>query len=87
MHDISAFKQDYKALLWSKNKSEQKAPKYHKNVFVNTAHGAHGLASAVLGAELICDLLLKRQPCVRTSILNEIHPARFIIRKLKKGLN
>ena len=87
MHDISAFKQDYKALLWNKNKSEQKAPKYHKNVFVNTAHGAHGLASAVLGAELICDLLLKRQPCVRASILNEIHPARFIIRKLKKGLN
>lgn len=86
MHDINAYKQDYKALLWSKNKKEQKNPKYHKNIFVNSAHGAHGLASAVLGAELICDLLLHRQPCLRASILNEIHPARFTIRKLKKGL-
>ena len=86
LHDFNAYKRDYKALLWTKHKTNQAHPSYLKNTFINTAHGAHGLASAVLGAELICDLLAKRQPCVRASIMCALHPARFLIRKLKRGL-
>ena len=57
-----------------------------KNLFVNFAHGSRGLGTAILGANLITDLVLARPLCIERSLFFELHPARFLIRKLKKGL-
>jgi len=46
-----------------------------------------GLGTAILGANLIMDLVLARPLCIERSLFFELHPARFLIRKLKKGLN
>ncbi|RKV89606.1 MAG: tRNA 5-methylaminomethyl-2-thiouridine synthase, partial [Campylobacter sp.] len=35
---------------------------------------------------LIMDLVLARPLCIERSLFHELHPARFLIRKLKKGL-
>lgn len=87
MHDYKAFCADYKALLWQKNNTQNlPKPRYKKGIFVNTAHGAHGLSTAVLGAEIIADLLLGRPLCVTHSLFSQFHSARFLIRKLKKGI-
>ena len=87
MHDYQGFCEDYKALLWQKNKVQiLPPPRYKKGIFVNTAHGAHALSTAVLGSEIMLDLLLNRPLCISHSLFSEFHSARFLIRKLKKGL-
>ncbi|MGP1485102.1 MAG: bifunctional tRNA (5-methylaminomethyl-2-thiouridine)(34)-methyltransferase MnmD/FAD-dependent 5-carboxymethylaminomethyl-2-thiouridine(34) oxidoreductase MnmC [Campylobacter sp.] len=85
LYDEKSYKQTYKSLLWSKNKA-QVEPKYVPNVYVSTAHGSRGLGTAVLSAELICDLIFDRPLCVEKSVFDDMHLARFLIRRLKKGL-
>ncbi|WP_170018523.1 bifunctional tRNA (5-methylaminomethyl-2-thiouridine)(34)-methyltransferase MnmD/FAD-dependent 5-carboxymethylaminomethyl-2-thiouridine(34) oxidoreductase MnmC [Campylobacter sp. RM16190] len=85
LYDEEFYKDSYKALLWTKNKSENLSAKYIPNVYINTAHGSRGLCTAVLGAELICDLVFDRPLCIEKSLFDALHPARFLIRKLKKG--
>jgi len=86
LHDEEFYKQNYKWLFWSKNKDSNPKASYEKNLFVNFAHGSRGLGTAILGANLITDLVLARPLCIERSLFFELHPARFLIRKLKKGL-
>ena len=85
LYDEDFYKNTYKSLLWTKGKSNPH-PKYVPNVYVSTAHGSRGLCTAVLGAELICDLVFDRPLCIEKSLFGELHLARFLVRKLKKGL-
>lgn len=85
LYDEDFYKDIYKSLLWTKGKSNP-YPKYVPNVYVSTAHGSRGLCTAVLGAELICDLIFDRPLCIEKSLFDELHLARFLVRKLKKGL-
>ena len=85
LYDEDFYKDTYKSLLWTKSKSNTH-PKYVPNVYVSTAHGSRGLCTAVLGAELICDLVFDRPLCIEKSLFDELHLARFLVRKLKKGL-
>ena len=85
LYDEDFYKDTYKSLLWTKSKSNPH-PKYVPNVYVSGAHGSRGLCTAVLGAELICDLVFDRPLCIEKSLFDELHLARFLVRKLKKGL-
>ena len=85
LYDEDFYKDSYKSLLWTKGKPNPH-PKYVPNVYVSTAHGSRGLCTAVLGAEIICDLIFDRPLCIEKSLFDELHLARFLIRKLKKGL-
>ena len=85
LYDEDFYKDAYKSLLWTKGKSNPR-PKYVPNVYISTAHGSRGLCTAVLGAELICDLIFDRPLCIEKSLFDELHLARFLVRKLKKGL-
>ena len=85
LYDEDFYKDSYKSLLWTKGKPNPH-PKYVPNVYVSTAHGSRGLCTAVLGAELICDLIFDRPLCIEKSLFDELHLARFLVRKLKKGL-
>lgn len=80
------FAKKYKSLLWTKLHETQPEPVYYPNLLVNSAHGAHGLSTAIFGAEIICDMVLNRQICTTYSILSELNSSRFLIRLLKKGL-
>ena len=85
LYDEDFYKNAYKSLLWTKGKSNPR-PKYVPNVYISTAHGSRGLCTAVLGAELICDLIFDRPLCIEKSLFDELHLARFLVRRLKKGL-
>ena len=85
LYDENFYKDSYKSLLWTKGKSNPH-PKYVPSVYASTAHGSRGLCTAVLGAELICDLIFDRPLCIEKSLFDELHLARFLVRKLKKGL-
>ena len=85
MPDWEFYEKAYKNLFWSKRKEGNELAKYERGVFLNIAHGSRGLCTAVLGARLIADLILRRPLCIEKSLFNELHPARFLIRKLKRG--
>ncbi|MBR8465637.1 bifunctional tRNA (5-methylaminomethyl-2-thiouridine)(34)-methyltransferase MnmD/FAD-dependent 5-carboxymethylaminomethyl-2-thiouridine(34) oxidoreductase MnmC [Campylobacter sp. faydin G-140] len=85
LHDETAYRQIYKNLFWNKHKNDNALAIYEPNVFVNIAHGSRGLSTAILGAELISDLILKRPLCIEKSLFDELHSARFLVRQLKRG--
>lgn len=86
IHNSDKFKEIYKNLFWTKNKRNNHAPIHYQNILISTAHGSRGLCTAVFGAEILLDMVLGRQICTTNTILNSLNPARFLIRKLKKGL-
>ncbi|WP_404426577.1 bifunctional tRNA (5-methylaminomethyl-2-thiouridine)(34)-methyltransferase MnmD/FAD-dependent 5-carboxymethylaminomethyl-2-thiouridine(34) oxidoreductase MnmC [Thalassospira australica] len=57
---------------------------YHKDVYICTGFGARGLIAAPLAAEIlaseICNMLLP----LEKSLMDAVHPARFIVRGLKR---
>lgn len=82
-YDESFYKEYYKALLWTKNK-EQILAKNVPNLYLNFAHGSRAFSTAVWAARYLC-ALMNNEPLNKTFV-PYIHPARFLIRKLKKGL-
>ncbi len=55
------------------------------NLYCNLAHGSRGLASAPLSAELIAAMINNEPLPVPKDIADHLHPARFLIRSLKKS--
>lgn len=84
-HDVENFKQNYKSIRWSKDKASLNFANYKNGIYFNFAHGSRGLCTAILGAEIIKDIILNRPLCIEKSLLNELNPARFLIRELKKS--
>lgn len=84
-YDESFYKREYKALLWTKNKEQVKAKALH-NLFFNFAHGSRGFSTSVLTARYLCALINNEPLTLQKKYIHSIHPARFLIRKLKKGL-
>ncbi|MBE6429391.1 MULTISPECIES: bifunctional tRNA (5-methylaminomethyl-2-thiouridine)(34)-methyltransferase MnmD/FAD-dependent 5-carboxymethylaminomethyl-2-thiouridine(34) oxidoreductase MnmC [Campylobacter] len=86
IHNASEYIKIYNSLLWTKNKPSNKSPVYYQNLLISAAHGSRGLSTSILGANILFDMVLGRQICVKKSTIDALNPSRFIIRKLKKGL-
>ncbi|WP_086289546.1 bifunctional tRNA (5-methylaminomethyl-2-thiouridine)(34)-methyltransferase MnmD/FAD-dependent 5-carboxymethylaminomethyl-2-thiouridine(34) oxidoreductase MnmC [Campylobacter devanensis] len=86
IHNASEYMRIYSSLLWTKAKSTHQNPIYHPNILISAAHGSRGLSTGILGANMLLDMVLGRQICVKKSVINALNPSRFLIRKLKKGL-
>lgn len=84
-YDEEFYKQNYKALLWHKNKPQIPAQNI-PNFYLNFAHGSRAFSSSVLATRYICALINDEPLGFYADFIPHIHPARFIIRKLKKGL-
>lgn len=59
---------------------------YWPNLYINCGHGSRGLSYAPLSAQIIADFIDNAPPAVERTLLNALNPARFVIRKLKRGL-
>lgn len=59
--------------------------RYSPGLYVNVGHGARGLTSSLLSAEIIAAQLNNEPAPVSNKLLNALHPGRFLIRKYKKG--
>ena len=84
-YDENFYKQNYKALLWTKNKP-QIPPQNIPNLYLNFAHGSRAFSTSVLAARYLCALINNEPLGIFKDFISCIHPARFLIRKLKKGL-
>ncbi|EAI1434504.1 bifunctional tRNA (5-methylaminomethyl-2-thiouridine)(34)-methyltransferase MnmD/FAD-dependent 5-carboxymethylaminomethyl-2-thiouridine(34) oxidoreductase MnmC [Campylobacter coli] len=84
-YDEAFYKQEYKALLWTKNKA-QVLPQNIPNLYLNLAHGSRAFSTSVLAARYLCALINEEPLGVFKNFIPCIHPARFLIRKLKKGI-
>lgn len=84
-YDEEFYKENYKALLWHKDKP-QILPQNIPNLYFNFAHGSRAFSSSVLAARYICALINDEPLGFYADFIPYIHPARFLIRKLKKGL-
>lgn len=78
------YKSTYKALQFDKHKPQTNAPR--SRVFISTAHGSRGLASALTSARLITSYFNNTPSGMFKRYEHALHPARFLIRDLKKGL-
>ena len=84
-YDEKFYKNAYKSLFWSKNKP-QVSPKNEPHLFLSSAHGSRGFATAPIAARYLCALLCDEPLFIPKKFIPAIHPARFLIRALKKGL-
>lgn len=85
-YDEKFYKNAYKSLLWSKNKA-QIPPQNLPHLYMSIAHGSRGFANAIIAARYVCALMNGEPLCVAKKFVPAIHPARFLIRGLKKGLH
>lgn len=57
---------------------------YHKDVYICTGFGARGLIGAPLAAEILASEICAMPLPLEKSLMHAVHPARFIIRGLKR---
>lgn len=53
-------------------------------LYITTAHGSHGLISALLGAEILTRMILQEPQAAPSSTLAHLSPARFLHREKRK---
>lgn len=81
--DTAFFAMHYADVNKGKPPRHYPAAEYLEGLYVNIGHGARGLTSALLAAELISCLLNQAPLPVAESTWQAINPARFLIRALK----
>jgi tRNA 5-methylaminomethyl-2-thiouridine biosynthesis bifunctional protein len=59
--------------------------RYQRGLYVSNGHGARGLLSVFLAAEIIRADLLGEAPCLPQSLYHATHPARFAIRRWQRA--
>ncbi|MFW2374655.1 MAG: bifunctional tRNA (5-methylaminomethyl-2-thiouridine)(34)-methyltransferase MnmD/FAD-dependent 5-carboxymethylaminomethyl-2-thiouridine(34) oxidoreductase MnmC [Gammaproteobacteria bacterium] len=75
----------YSDLQKGKPATQYPHAQYLPGLYVNTAHGARGLTSSFLSAEIIAAQLNKEPLPVSNRVAYALNPSRFMIRALKKG--
>jgi tRNA 5-methylaminomethyl-2-thiouridine biosynthesis bifunctional protein len=83
--DETFFANNYHDLHKGKPASKYPPAEYLDGLYVNTGHGARGLTSAFLSAEVISSQLKHEPLAVAETTWQALSPARFLIRKFRKG--
>ena len=82
--DHQAMMEIYSPLSLDASTSFQTPGKYLPGLFINIAHGSNGLATSSLGAEFLASLINRENLPISREMVNDLNPARFLIRDLKK---
>lgn len=82
--DEQRYKVSYKNLLTGLKYGELEIDNYHHGLFINVAHGSRGISNTGLGAEILASYINNEPSPVDQGVLEAVHPARFIIRSLKR---
>ena len=85
--DMPAMTQDLSDLKHNAKGCRESYGSYLQGLYVNVGYGSKGLTFAPVCADLI-SAHIKATPCGQTHTMQKmLSPARFLVRKLKKGLN
>jgi len=82
--DMEALQTLYRGLPQRERKSPQVMTPCHEGLYVNVGHGSHGLSNAPLAGEYLASLLFKEPLPVQRDVIECLHPARFVLRMLRR---
>ncbi len=83
--DLDFFKTHYHDLHHGKTDRDYPSARDLKGLYLNTGHGARGLCSSFLCAEVLAAQICNEALPVSEDIRQALHPSRFLIRELKSG--
>lgn len=58
---------------------------YHPGLYISTAHGSRGLVTCLPAAELLAAQICGEPMPFSSELVNRLHPARFMLRALRRG--
>ena len=83
--DVEFYQREYADLCQGKQYKSYPAARYQAGIYILSGLGSRGLTSAAYCANLLVHSMLGIAPPAPGSVLHAMHPARFLIRKLRKG--
>ncbi len=83
---FESFTQDYAGLRTGRLKEKYPTGHFYPGLYINTAYGSRGLTSAPLCSEILLSHITGEPQAIENDVVNALHPARFIIRNLKRRL-
>ena len=66
-------------------KADYAPARYHDGLYLLTGLGSRGFATAPLSGAVVAAQIAGRPLPIRTQLLQNVHPGRFLIRDLKRG--
>lgn len=82
--DAAALESLYRSLPQQQRKRPNSTLPCHPGVYINVGHGSHGIGNAPLLAEYLASLMCGEPLPLQTSVLEALHPARFLLRRLRR---
>ncbi|MDX1811139.1 MAG: FAD-dependent 5-carboxymethylaminomethyl-2-thiouridine(34) oxidoreductase MnmC, partial [Gammaproteobacteria bacterium] len=87
VYDEAFYKKEYWDLHHGKRYKNYTTGEYVSDLYINAGHGSRGLVSAIPAAHYLSELIGNKPLTIAKDIRNRVHPARFIIRHLKKQVD
>ena len=81
---MADFLVDYAPLRKGMLRDPMPLGKYHPGLYVNLAHGSRGITSAPYCAEILANIIMGEVAATDNQVLEALHPARFLIRDIKR---
>ncbi len=83
--DAAAWREAYAVLAKDATRIPDIAGQHHPGLWISTAHGSRGLASAPLCAEVIASRICDEPMPLEAPLVDHLHPGRRLIRDLIRG--
>ncbi len=83
--DADFYQREYADLYQGKQYRPYPTATYQAGTYVLSGLGSRGLSSAAYCANLLSHIIMGQSPPAPEPILQALHPARFLIRRLRKG--
>jgi len=80
----SFYRKAYRDIKHGKKPHTFPLAQYHQGLYIATGFGSRGLTTAPIAAELLTNLINNKPLTLNTTLYHAIHPARFLIRTLKR---
>lgn len=82
--DTAFYPSAYAALHHGRRPGNYPPAKYHSGLYISAGHGSRGLVTCPLIGELIAAQLHGDPPPLERALIHALHPARFLIRELRR---
>ncbi len=83
--DLDFYQEHYHDLHHGKPAHRYPLAQYQTNLFITTGHGSRGLISCPMAAEIITSILTDDSMPLQNELINTLHSARFLVRRLKRN--
>jgi tRNA 5-methylaminomethyl-2-thiouridine biosynthesis bifunctional protein len=82
--DVVALETLFRSLPQHERKQPSVTLPSYPGLYINVGHGSHGIGNTPLLAEYLASLMCQEPLPLQTSVLEALHPARFILRRLRR---